>query len=386
MPRLALLLSLLLLAALPAAAGAKVRKGPSGGAFYTAPRTQAGGVHGSLIWARKLTGQAALKGGAGNRLLLYRSRGLTGKATAVSGTLAVPKGRAPKGGWPLISWAHGTTGIADACAPSRGGGSGPPLLERWLKAGYAVVRTDYEGLGTPGEHPYLIGRSEGASVLDAARAARKLDKRIGKRFVIAGHSQGGQAALWAASMAPKYASGLKLRGTVAFAPVSHLAEQSGALPGFTAPSPLSGLVALILRGVDIARPELGVPLALSDAAAPLYPRTLTECIGTLVGPGSFGALAPASLLRQGIDTGPATAALAQLDDPEDLRIRTPVRVQQGTADNAVFKVFTDPLVADYRKRGTPVTYTTYEGVDHGGIVTNARSAADATKYIRKRFG
>ena len=130
MPRLALLLSLLLLAALPAAAGAKVRKGPSGGAFYTAPRTQAGGVHGSLIWARKLTGQAALEGGAGNRLLLYRSRGLTGKATAVSGTLAVPKGRAPKGGWPLISWAHGTTGIADACAPSRGGGSGPPLLER----------------------------------------------------------------------------------------------------------------------------------------------------------------------------------------------------------------------------------------------------------------
>ena len=117
-----------------------------------------------------------------------------------------------------------------------------------------------------------------------------------------------------------------------------------------------------------------MPGALSDAAAPLYPRTLTECIGPLIGTGSFGALAPSSLLRPGIDIGPATAALAQLDDPEDLRIRTPVRVQQGTADNTVFKVFTDPLVADYRKRGNPVTYLTYEGVDHGGIVTNAKSA------------
>ena len=72
------------------------------------------------------------------------------------------------------------------------------MLGRWLKAGYAIVRTDYEGLGTPGDHPYLIGRSEGHSVLDAARAARKLDSGIGKRVVIAGHSQGGQSALWAA--------------------------------------------------------------------------------------------------------------------------------------------------------------------------------------------
>ncbi len=248
MSRLALVLSLLLLAALPAAADAKVRKGPSGAAFYTPPSALVGGSHGSLIWARKLTGKAALKGGAGNRLLLYRSKGVNGKSTAVSGTLAIPKGHAPKGGWPLISWAHGTTGIADACAPSRSGGSGPALLGRWLKAGYAVVRTDYEGLGTPGEHPYLIGRSEGSSVLDAARAARKLDNRIGKRFVIAGHSQGGQSALWAASMAPSYTSDLKLRGTVAFAPASHLAEQSTALPNLTSPSALTGLAALILRG------------------------------------------------------------------------------------------------------------------------------------------
>jgi pimeloyl-ACP methyl ester carboxylesterase len=310
---------------------------------------------------------------------------VTGKAVAVSATLSVPKGRAPRGGWPVVSWAHGTTGIADRCAPSRGGGGGEPrLLERWRKAGYAIVRTDYEGLGTPGEHPYLIGRSEGRAVLDAVRAARKLEPRLDRRFVIAGHSQGGHAALWAASLAPRFTPELRLRGTVAFAPASHLGEQGGALSSFIQPSPLSGLVALILRGVDVARPDLGVSLGLTERAAALYPRTLTDCIGPLVSSGSFGALAPAGLIRPDVPTGAVLGVLAQ-NDPEDLTIRAPVRVQQGTADSTVFKAFTDPLVEDYRGRGVPVTYRTYEGVDHGEVVTDARSTRDATKYLRARL-
>src|SRR5215218_9150402 len=217
MRRLAIVLSLLLLtAALPAAAEAKVRKGPGGLAFYTPPKPLPAGKHGALIWSRKLSG-AALKGGAGNRLLLYRSTSATGKAVAVSGTLTVPKGKAPKGGWPVISWAHGTTGIADQCAPSRQGSEAivnyaNPLLQRWLKAGYAVVRTDYEGLGAPGAHPYLIGTSEGRSTLDMVRAARKLNPDIGKDLVIAGHSQGGQAALFAGSLAKRWTPELKLKG------------------------------------------------------------------------------------------------------------------------------------------------------------------------------
>jgi pimeloyl-ACP methyl ester carboxylesterase len=391
MRRLAIVHSLLLLtAALPAAAEAKVRKGPGGLAFYTPPKPLPAGKHGALIWSRKLSGAAALKGGAGNRLLLYRSTSATGKAVAVSGTLTVPKGKAPKRGWPVISWAHGTTGIADQCAPSRQGAEAignyaNPLLQRWLKAGYAVVRTDYAGLGTPGAHPYLIGRSEGHSVLDAVRAARKADTRLGKRVVLAGHSQGGQSVLWAASLAPKYTPDLKLRGTVALAPVSHLAEQSTAVSALHSPSGLSGLVAMILRGVDVGRPSVGVPGLLSDRAAALYPQTLTKCLGTLAGSSSFGAIAPADLLHQGADLQPLLDALSQLADPEDLRIRTPVQIQQGTADQTVYKLFTDPLVDEYEQRGIKVTYKTYEGVTHGGAVTDSRSATDATRYIRARF-
>jgi pimeloyl-ACP methyl ester carboxylesterase len=395
MSRLSLVLSLLLLAALPAAAdAAKVRKGPSGTAFYTPPKQLPGKGHGGLIWARKLTGAAALKGGAGNRLVLYRSTSIAGKPVAESGTVSIPKGKAPKGGWPVITWAHGTTGIADSCAPSRDSAANPahtlinyayPLLQRWLKAGYAVVRTDYEGLGTPGEHPYLIGRSEGRSVLDIVRAARKLDKRLGRRVIIAGHSQGGQAALFAASLAPKWTPELKVRGTVAFAPVSHLSEQVGLLSSLKDPGGLSGLASMILRGIDIAAPQLGVSGDLGDRAAALYPLTLTRCLPGLEQPDAYGSVAPADLLRSGVDTGPIATALAKLEDPEDLTIHTNLRVQQGVADTTVFKAFTDPLVESFRKRGTKISYKTYEGVDHGGAVKDARSAKDATSYIRSRL-
>jgi len=393
MSRLTLLLALLLLAALPAAASAKVPRGPGGTAFYEPPSPLPGKGHGTPIRARRLTGAAALRGGAGNRLVLYRSIGVRGKAVAVSGTLSIPKGRAPKGGWPVVAYGHGTTGIADVCAPSRDGAGNPahgliayayPLLQSWLKAGYAVVRTDYEGLGTPGAHPFLIGRSEGRSMLDAVRASRKLDKRLGRRVVLAGHSQGGHAALWAASLARRWTPELKLRGTVALAPASHIGDQAALLPSLTSPSGLSGFASVILRGLDTAEPSLGVSAGLSERAAALYPSTLADCLGQLSSPGSFGALAPADLIRPDVEVGTVVAALNR-QDPETLKIRTAVQVQQGTADATVFKAFTDPLVDDLRKRGARVTYKVYEGASHGGAVTDARSARDATRYVRSRL-
>src|SRR4051794_4477054 len=156
-----ILLTALVLAA-PASA-ATVPKGPAGADFYKPPETLPS-KHGTPIQWRKLTGDPVLKSAKSNRLLLYSSTSADGGRTAVSGTVAVPKGKAPKGGWPVVSWGHGTVGIADACAPSIAGMPGnydSKLLNSWLKAGFAVVRTDYEGLGVPDvTHPYLIGTSE----------------------------------------------------------------------------------------------------------------------------------------------------------------------------------------------------------------------------------
>jgi pimeloyl-ACP methyl ester carboxylesterase len=388
MLRAAIAVSIVVTAALaaPAAAPAEVRQGPEGAAFYKPPKHVAG-RHGTLIWARRQSRRDALTGRA--RLLLYRSTGPSGKPNAVSGSLTLPKGRAPKGGWPVISYAHGTTGSADACAPSRGYDTGGivsyayPLLRRWLNAGYAVVRTDYDGLGTPGVHGYLVGATEGRSVLDAVRAARTLEPRLSRRFVVAGHSQGGHAALFAASLAPKWVPELRLRGTVAFAPASHLAEQFPLTKQVAAPGGgLGAIIALGLRSVETLQPSVGVPGLLTPEAAALFSQTLSKCYVQLSEPASFGGLPLNRIFRTDVDLG-ALVAVVAANDPEDLRPKTPVRVEQGATDTTVFKAFTDQLVDDYDANGVPVTYKVYDGVDHRGVVT--AGAADATRWIRARL-
>ena len=272
-----------------------------------------------------------------------------------------------------------------SCAPSKIGTQAnydSPLLNRWLKAGYAVVRTDYEGLGTPGPHPYLIGDSEGRSTLDMVKAARKLDTDIGKNLLIAGHSQGGQAALFAASLVKKVAPELKLRGTVAFAPVSHLSQQSTLLTALTEPGGLAPLAAMILRGVDIANPALNVQGYLSDPAKALYPQIDERCLDALGQPDSFGSVSPAGLVRAGADIAPITAALKADDDPDTLKISGPVLIEQGKADTTVLPNFTKALTTSLKAK---VTYKTYKGVDHAGAVVDKQSAANATKFVEAKL-
>jgi dienelactone hydrolase len=389
----AALLVLLLVVAAPASA--KFRTGPAGDAFYTPPSPLPGSKHGDLIWARKLTGQPALKSASANWLVLYRSVGTDGKPIAVSGTVSLPKGKAPKRGWPVISYDHGTTGIADQCAPSRDSVDNPahaynayiyPLLNRWLKAGFVVVRTDYQGLGTPGTHQYLVGISEGRSTLDIVRAARRLDflkQRVSNRLGISGHSQGGHAALWGAALAPKYTPDLKLRGTVAFAPASHVSELLSLVSAVKTPGGgLSAEAGLVLRGIDDFKPGLGVQSLFTDKLAALYPEADTKCLPQLGQADSLGGLAPAEFFKDGSDTSPLVSAL-DLSDPENLTIKSPLAVEQGEKDTTVSPGLTDQLVKDLRGRGTKIDYKTYANADHGGVVVSG--ADHATKYLKRRL-
>jgi pimeloyl-ACP methyl ester carboxylesterase len=401
MSRLAVPVVVVLALALSASASAasnpttvnKVRTGPSGTAFYTPPSPLPGKQHGDLIWARTLSGAAVAAGAASTKVVLYRSQGIDGKADAVSGIVSIPKGKVPKHGWPVITYAHGTTGVADQCAPSRDVAGTPvhpynayvlPLVTRWLKAGYAVVRTDYEGLGTAGVHPYLIGSSEGRATLDIARAARQLDPRLSKTTIISGHSQGGHAALWAAALAPKWTPDLKLRGTVAFAPAAHLEDQIPITSSLTSPGAgLSGLISDIVRGLDAAYPHASLASDLTDAATAFYPQTLDQCLPELSTPASFGGLAPKDIFKPGTDFAPISKLL-KANDPATLTIKTPLRIEQGAADTTVIPIFTDQLATELTKNGNKgLTYKKYPGVDHAGIVDAA--AKDATAWIAKRL-
>jgi dienelactone hydrolase len=389
----AVLLLLLLVVAAPASA--KFRTGPAGDAFYTPPSPLPGSKHGDLIWARKLSGEAAMKSASANWLVLYRSVGTDGKPIAVSGVVSLPKTKAPKNGWPVISYDHGTTGIADQCAPSRDSTSNPahlynsyvyPLLNRWLKAGYVVVRTDYQGLGTPGTHQYLVGVAEGRSTLDIVRASKVLDfqkQRISNRIAISGHSQGGHAALWGAALAPKYTPELKLHGTVAFAPASHISELLSLVGSVSTPGGgLSAEGGLVIRGVDDSKPALGVASIFTDQLTALYPETLTKCLPQLGLSDSLGGLAPADFFKDDADTSPFVHAL-DLSDPENLTIKSPLAIEQGASDTTVSPGLTDSLVKDLRGRGSKIDYKKYAKTDHAGVVV--AGAVHATKYLKKHL-
>lgn len=153
--------------------------------------------------------------GASAFRIRYRSQAVNGVQNEVTGVLIVPNGTAPRGGRNIVAWAHGTSGVAESCAPSQSNALFDSIagLNAMLAAGYAVVATDYAGLGTPGPHPYLVGNGSAYSVLDSIRAAREFGRgNIGNRFVVWGESQGGHAALWTAQYAARYAPELQLVG------------------------------------------------------------------------------------------------------------------------------------------------------------------------------
>ena len=155
---------------------------------------------------------------------------------------------------------------------------------------------------------------------------------------------------------------------------------TGILPSLGSPlGGLGGIAAMLIRGLDAARPELGVSLGLSDRTAALYPRTLTDCLPELAATDSFGGVPGTELLRPGIDTSAVTTAFGA-NDPEDLRIPTPVRVAQGGKDTTVLPPFSEQLRDEYRERGNRIAYTAYPDATHGGVVDAA--AKRSVRWLR----
>jgi len=174
--------------------------------------------------------------------IAYVSSDTVGRRTVVTGLIAVPDGPAPAGGRPLVAWAHGTTGTARRCGPSQlplpaqplnqyllsSGTSysdfGLPAMETFLKRGYVIVATDYQGLGGPGDHQYAQPTTNGRGVINSLRAARVFKPAAaGERAVVYGWSQGGGATIGAAGLgdyvkAADGAAPLNILGFVAMAP------------------------------------------------------------------------------------------------------------------------------------------------------------------------
>ena len=341
---------------------------------------------GALITATpvRLSPDSVVPEDARTERITYLSQSATGQEVLVSGTVTVPAGEPPEGGWPVISWAHGTTGVGDACAPSAHSVGGPardylaatdPVIARWVAGGYAVAATDYEGLGTPGGHPYMNGVSAGHTVTDIVRAARELDSRIGTKWAVAGHSQGGHAALFTAAQGAEYAPELDLVGAVSYAPGSRTSDTAAYMaaggPGVRAAIPF---LPVLLLGAEAADPALSAEAMISDAARPLLDVARTGCMDQIK---AAAARIPADdLFAPGADTAALTAYFAG-QEPEELNLTVPALVAQGTTDALVAAPITTQITEKLCADGSPVGYRSYEGADHRGVLTAAGDDVDA---------
>jgi dienelactone hydrolase len=344
-------------------ASAGAPEGPPA-AFYQIPHPLPlpEGRPGQLIRAVEIRGPAKPTGTRA-WVILYHSRSVDGRDVAVSGLVVAPPGARPGVPRPVVAWGHPTSGLADRCAPSRHGMRGlASMHDVWLDAvlrrGYVVVATDYEGLGTPGLHPYLVGESEGHSVLDGVRAAAHLrGAGAGGRTVVWGFSQGGHAALWTGEVARAYAPDVRLSGVVAVSPGGSL-EAIDRHPFWPRPVPTTSFAVAIAAAWHEV---YGVPLDILTPAG----RAAAKRLGSFC-PSATPTTTPA--LRKDPRKVPVWRDLIAHNQAGQLPIHVPVLITHAGSEGAA------PLrvVKQMHRRlcglGVATSLRVYPGLHHGQVL------------------
>jgi pimeloyl-ACP methyl ester carboxylesterase len=346
-------------------------------AFYEADAANLPGPPGSLIDALELEAPAGVRAWA----VLYRSTGLDGSPVGVSGLVVAPiirPGLEPVGGLPIVAWAHGTTGLADACAPSRLGVTAEDdiTVVSLARQGVVVAATDYEGLGTPGIHPYLVGLSEGRSVLDAIRALRDLpEANGGSQAAIFGISQGGHAALWAAELGPSYAPEVQLVGVVAASPPIDLFGVQHAVLVGQQPSKVSWIEALMVTRAWHDVYGVSTTALLTDEG-----QAIADVLDVIC-PWELDPPAENPFLDLEI---PAWQALLEENSPGHAASVAAIHVVAALSDEQVPASTIDPGLDRLRAAGSQVDVRWVAGT-HVSTLTDPDSARASMAWIRDRF-
>ncbi|WP_163544795.1 lipase family protein [Occultella kanbiaonis] len=342
--------------------------------FYTPP-IAVPDAPGQLLRIEPLS--SGVPPGADGWRILYTTTHADGSPAVASGTVIAPAERTAEA-LPVVSVAHGTTGIVPRCAPSLapapfGGGAGA-ALEDMVAQGWAGVLTDYVGLGTAGPHPYLVGEEAGRDVLDALRAAHQIEGlALSDTTAVWGHSQGGHGALWTAIVAPEYAPEFTIVGVAAMAPATDLYRLAAGIKDEVAGKVVSAYIAASWAQYY---PELGVDDVLTPGT-----ESVVERIGALCfeGRDALAAGVAASQLfdpvfvDEALDGALGTAL--RDNSPTDL-IDVPVLVAQGDADTLVLPSMQRTWVSAQCAAGQSLDYREYTGLDHLSLVAADSALTD----------
>lgn len=377
-------------AAAPAAARAATAKAaataqnctsaPSGDAFYVPPSPLPSGQHGDIIWCRP---SASPVSGASAWQILYLSTTAGGQATAISGTVLVPQA-AYAGTRPVMAYAPGTQGWGDQCAPSREMAAGDFdeqfAVNNLLGKGWAVVVTDYPGLGTPGNEAYNVGIPEGYGVLDALRAATLLPGAglsAGAPMGIEGYSQGGGAADWAAQLQPSYAPGLDLLGVAAGGTPANLQAVASNINGTIWFAFLAGSA----QGFNTVYPSLDLNSELTPAGQTAMAQLETMCqaqglltyAGKKIQDYTVGGINPM--------TEPRWEAVLDANNLGAMKPAVPLYEYHGYLDEIIPYSVEQALHSQYCAMGVRTDLAGYVG-DH--ILTQVLAQTDVVNWLSAR--
>ncbi|MGY2293081.1 lipase family protein [Pseudomonas sp. SDO528_S397] len=344
---------------------------------------------GQMLRTEPLTPAQSLPEAGQNIRLLYTSTdGLDRhRAVVVSGALFVPKGAPPPGGWPLMAWAHGTVGSADRCAPSFAGRSPRDVryLNHWLAQGYAIVATDYQGLGTPGLHPYGLTSPLAYGVLDSIRAVQAAGFDLSARVVVFGQSQGGRAAFATAVYAKDYAPELEIVGVVAtgtpYATDRRPAPSAELEQARRSVVPTFAYNLLRLSTATLLDPSFVPTDYLSERALPAFDLSQHDCLHAI----EQRVVADGLTFNNSFKRSPKPA-LEQVNRASaypTLKTDIPVFLGTGGQDRDVFVPGQKALVRDACQAGDRIEWHFYPQLDHSATVNG--SLADSTPFVRKVF-
>jgi hypothetical protein len=341
--------------------------------FYDTPNPLPAGKPGELIRSEPFDGYDLPFEISAVRIL-YHSRSSSGEDVAVSGVVLVPGGTPPAGGWPVIAWAHDFIGSARQCAPSllRNLNQGP-LLSMYVGVGYAVVVSDYAGLGTRFPNAALDMRSNALDVIYSFRAARAALPQLGTKWVAAGYSQGGLAAVGVAETKSEVGEPNYL-GAIAISGVAEAQEIFERL----AQGPSHHMLVFLAQGIRVVFPEFRVEAMLTDKAIPLYQHISHTCKASL-GP----ELAANEMLKPGWEKSPYVKKFFARNTSGRNPARGPLLLVSGEADPETPSALTATAVARLCQQKDRVLFIQYPNLTASAVI--GESVSEQISWIGARF-
>jgi pimeloyl-ACP methyl ester carboxylesterase len=341
--------------------------------FYDTPHPLPAGKPGELIRSESFD-EYELPLEVSAVRILYHSRSASGEDVATSGVVLIPSDeKPPAGGWPIIAWAHEASGVARSCAPSlmRNVGHGP-FLSMYVNLGYAVVATDYTGLGTSFRNAFLDAPSNATDVIGSVSAARAALPQLGVRWIVMGEGEGSLAAVAVAEKQNE----IRDPGYLGSIAVSGLADAKELFVHSTQ-GPASSV--FLAYGVKTVYPQFQVTDMLTEKTLALYQQIGQTC-------GEAAAVArfpPAETLKPSWENNEFVKQYFARNSPGQTQARAAILVISADADRTVPVTVTAPVIARMCKQGNRVQWERYPNIDPSRVIGD--SARDQISWIEGRF-